>query len=259
MKIETIKNEDNEVKFVIEGVNVVLLNALRRAAVSEVPVMAIEEVAFTKNSSALYDEIVAHRLGLVPLKSDLKTYNVPAECKCKGEGCNNCEAKFSLSAKGPCTVYSGDLKSKDPKVVPVIEDIPIVKLDAGQDIKLSATAVLGYGKEHAKWATGHMFYQHYPLIKIENSKCKNQEACASVCPKNVFSINDGKLQVVNLTNCDLCKACEDECPECITVEGEPNKFIVTFEGWGQLSPKDVMTTAIDMIMQKLKETGKLLK
>ncbi len=67
----------------------------------EVPTMAIEDVEFRKNNSILYDEIIAHRLGLVPLKTDLKSYNLPEKCKCKGEGC----ARFQLTV--PIDQYSG--------------------------------------------------------------------------------------------------------------------------------------------------------
>jgi len=107
--------------------------------------MAIEDVEVRKNSSSLYDEMIAHRLGLIPLTTDLKSYNLPSECKCEGKGCARCQLVLTLSAKGPGIVYSSSLKSKDPKVKPVFDNFPIVKLLKGQEIELEATATLGTG------------------------------------------------------------------------------------------------------------------
>jgi len=258
MKIEVLEKKDNEVRFILEGVNHPFLNSLRRTASTDVPTMAIEEVEFTKNSSVLYDEIMAHRLGLIPLKTDFKTYNLPSECKCKGKGCNLCQVKLSLNAKGPGIVYSGDLKSKDPKVVPAEEGIPIVKLNEGQELKLNATAVLGLGSVHSKWSTGLFTYQYYPEIKINAAKIKNPQKCIEVCPREVFEMEGDKLRVKTLNNCILCKACE-EAEEGVTVESIRDKFIVTIESWGQLSPKDILINAVKRLDEAYKELQKALK
>src|SRR3972149_1595116 len=106
MKVEILKQSENEVMFIVEGIGPALANAIRRAAMFEVPTLAIEDVYFNQNSSVLYDEIVAHRLGLIPLKTDLKSYNLPAECTCKGKLCAKCSVKGVLKAKGPVTVYA---------------------------------------------------------------------------------------------------------------------------------------------------------
>lgn len=258
MKIEVLEKKDNELKFILEGTNYAFLNSIRRTATTDVPTMAIEDVEFTKNNSVLYDEIVALRLGLIPLKTDLKTYNLPSECKCKGKGCNMCQVKLSLSAKGPCIVYSGDLKSKDPKVVPVEEGIPIVKLNEGQEIKLNATAVLGLGLIHSKWSTGLFTYQYYPEIKINSGKLKSAKKCIEVCPRDVFENDDGKLKVKNILNCVMCKACS-EADEGVTVEPIKDKFIVSIESWGQLSPKEILINAVKRLDESYKELQKALK
>lgn len=259
MKIEVLEKQENMLKFIIEGIDVSLLNSLRRTATTGVPTMAIEDVEFTKNSSVLYDEIIAHRLGLIPLKTDLKTYNLPSECKCKGKGCNACQVKFTLNAKGPCTVYSGDLKSKDPKIVPVEQKIPIVKLNENQEIKLTATAVLGLGSEHSKWSTGLFTYQYYPDIVIDMSKIKNPEKCIEACPRNVFALENGKIKVKNILNCNLCKACQEACEEGIKVDVVKDKFIVTLESWGQLPPKEILLNAIKRLSDDYTQFQKALK
>ena len=79
-----------------------------------------------------------------------------------------------------------------------------------------------------------------------------------VCPRDVFEVDSGKLKVKNLSNCILCKACE-EADEGITVESTENKFIVTIESWGQLSPKDILINAVQKLSDDYKEFQKALK
>ena len=133
----------NKVMFLLKGANAAYANSLRRAVLESVPAMAIENVEFRKNSSVLYDEMIALRLGLVPLTTDIKGYNLPSKCKCNGEGCASCQVKLTLKVEGPATVYSSDLKSKDPKIKPVFPGMPIVKLLKGQALEVEATAMLG--------------------------------------------------------------------------------------------------------------------
>lgn len=159
MKLKIIKQRDDRIEFNISGIDTSLANALRRAIISEVPVMAVEKVTFYDNSSILSDEILAHRLGLIPLKTDLKTYNPISECNCKGKGCSRCTAILTLDVSGTGMIYSKDLKSTDPEIVPVYDNIPIVKLAERQKVKLEAIAQLGTGSEHIKWQGGLASYE----------------------------------------------------------------------------------------------------
>lgn len=161
MELKLIENQEkkNRIIFSLSGVDIAYANTLRRIMGFEVPVMAIEDVEFRKNTSILYDEVMAHRFGLVPLTTDLKSYDMPADCKCKGAGCASCQVKLTLKATGPGTVYTSDLKSKDPAIKPVFAKMPIVKLLEGQEVELEATAILGQGKIHSKWCPGLVFYK----------------------------------------------------------------------------------------------------
>ena len=161
MDIKLIDNQEKKERiiFSLTGVDTAYANSLRRIMGFEVPVMAIEDVEIRKNNSILYDEVLAHRLGLIPLTTDLKSYNMIEECKCKGAGCASCTVKLILKAQGPGMVYTSDLKSKDPEIKPINTKIPIVKLLEGQEIELEATAVLGRGKDHSKYCPGLIFYK----------------------------------------------------------------------------------------------------
>ncbi len=155
MDIKVLSKDQDTLRFVLSGVKPAFANALRRIMVSEVPVMAIDDVMILENNSVMYDEILAHRLGLIPITTDLESYNLPEECTCKSElGCSKCRASLSLEieASDPVeVVYSSHLKPENPEIRPVSDKIPIVKLATGQRVKLEAFARLGKGRTHAKW------------------------------------------------------------------------------------------------------------
>jgi DNA-directed RNA polymerase subunit D len=154
-KVKVLAETPNSVTLQLEGVDRSYANAVRRFCIAEVPSMAIDDVVILENSSVLYDEILAHRLGMVPIKTDLERYVLPEKCDCGSPlGCHKCRVLFVLDAKGKekvSTIYSGDLVSEDREIRPVSETIPVVKLATGQSVKLEAYARLGRGKEHAKW------------------------------------------------------------------------------------------------------------
>ena len=246
--------------YLIEDAGYVFANTLRRLIIDEVPTMAIEDVEIHKNGSALYDEIIAHRLGLIPLKTDLK-YVMPNECTCKGEGCAKCTVTFTLKKKGPATVYAEDLKSSDPKVKPVYPKMIITKLLKDQELVLEAKAVLGQGKDHVKFSPGMAYYRFQPIINIKNGKCENANECAKVCPKKVLEVKSGKLSInkKNEMKCDLCEACTDKCPACIEVKPNEKNIIFSIESWGQLKNKQIFETAIEQMDKKIVELQKLIK
>ena len=142
-------------KLLLKGIDRVYANALRRFAISEVPCMPIYEIVIHENASVLYDEILAHRLGLIPLTTDLEGYILPQDCDCKTSlGYTKCRVLLVLDAVATDevkTIYSGDLVSEDTRVKPYVDNIPIIKLAPSQKIKLEAYAKLGKGRHHAKW------------------------------------------------------------------------------------------------------------
>ena len=131
-----MEKNNNKIAFQTE-IDISLANALRRS-VMEIPVLAIDEVEIYKNDSALYDEVIAHRIGLVPLKMD-KTMNEKTEFELK------------LVKTGPGFVYSGELKGKEEVVY---DNMPITLLEDGKEIELVAFAKIGQGIKHTKFTPG---------------------------------------------------------------------------------------------------------
>lgn len=255
--IKVLENKDNKLSLYIKNITTTQLNTLRRTIIDLVPTMAIEEAEIRKNSSTLYDEVIAHRLGLLVIQTDLKSYNVPEKCSCKGEGCAKCQLQMTLKVKGPKTVYAGNIKSKDPKVIPIHDKTPIVKLAEGQELELIATAQLGYGKTHSKWCPGAVWYTHSPIFTINEKSSKYNEV-KDKYPPQIFD-KKGNIDKKLINTPSLVDACENICPEVLKIEYEKDSFIFYIESWGQLTPKEILLQAIVEFNSKLDELSNALK
>ncbi len=218
MKLSKINKEDNTLNFEIEESTSAYVNALRRIFMNHTPVMAIEDVEIRSNSSVLYDEMLGLRLGLTPLTTDLKGYSVRENCSCaeEKEGCEKCTVKLTLEADKEGVVFAEQMKSKDEGVKPVFPKTIIAKLAEEQEIKLEATAQLGYGREHVKWSPCLSFFRKKPKDFKE----------------------------------------EDLYSDVGHDEVEDGSFIFTIESWGQLSPEEIVERGLDELnnsLDKLKE------
>ncbi len=257
LKVNVLSQKGNKLTFLLEGATPAYANALRRIAMEEVPTMAVEIVDFRKNSSALFDEVIALRLGLCALKTEYKSYTLPAECACGGKGCARCQLSLTLEGKGQKSgviVRAGDIRSKDPKVVPIHADTPIVKLFDNQELELEMTAVLGRGKDHVKWSPGHVYYQQVPHVKI-SKKGEAFVECEKLCPTGVFEVKDGRLRVRDGKEyaCILCGACIDASDKEVDVETNREDYLFTVESWGQISPKEMMLKSVEILDAKADE------
>jgi DNA-directed RNA polymerase subunit D len=251
---------NNSLTLILKDIDPSTANAIRRTILADVPTLAIEDVRISENSSSLYDETIAHRLGLIPIKTDVKLFNFKDDCKCKGKGCSSCVLELTLDIeckKNFQTVYSDDLKSSDTKLKPV-GGIPIVRLGKGQKITLSAEAILGTAKEHAKWQPAVVGYKYHPIIKI-SSKCTKCKECVDACPVNILKATKGKITVTDKKACTLCNSCVEACEEdAITVKGDDTTFIFKIESQGAIPPKDLFDIACESLEGKAKELSKLL-
>ena len=158
--LDVISKDSQKIAIKLKGIPLQYANALRRVCLNGVPVFAIDTVDIIENTSVLPDEGLAHRLGLIPLKTDLSRFNEPSKCDCQSEsGCSNCKILLVLDSdesQVTRTVLSNELLSEDDTVKPVSNEIPIVQLAPGQKIKLECYARLGRGTEHAKWNSSNI-------------------------------------------------------------------------------------------------------
>lgn len=153
--IRIIEINDNRIVMEFDNIPRQYVNALRRLSISEVPTFAIDDVVMLENSSVMHDEAVVHRLGLIPLRTDLKRFVLPNDCECKSTlGCSRCRVLLVLDSEASDktkVVTSGELNSEDDTVKPISNEIPIIVLAPAQKLKFEAYARLGTGKDHAKW------------------------------------------------------------------------------------------------------------
>ena len=250
MKVQTIDRSDSELRFLVEGIQPSFANELRRIMMGEIPTMAIEWVDFVKNDSALNDEIVANRLGQVPLKFEKKAYNMMRDCdNCKGKGCSLCQVKLALKKKGPGMVYSGDLKSKAKDVVPVFDKIPIVELFDNQEVEFEAIAILGFGKEHSKWQGAVVGYANQFEAKSKASEMK-------LCENHLFHVKDVKGIKVSPSDCVLCKSINEGNSDFRPVD---DSFVFSVETASGIPVEDIVLDSADILDGKIKEFDKAIK
>ncbi|MCL2686946.1 MAG: DNA-directed RNA polymerase subunit D [Methanobrevibacter sp.] len=255
MEIEVKSKDENEIVFIVHNAEVPFINAIRRIAMMEVPKIAVEDVNVIINDSAMFNEVLAHRLGLTPLISNAKAIEgmvMAEECDCE-EYCPKCSVSLTLKKTGPGIVYSKDLASTDSTIIPVYDTIPLLKLKEDENVDLEAVAKIGIGENHAKWMpTTVCAYKQYPKITFNEDAEVNYDL-ADVCPRNILKSDrrSKKLKILDIENCSMCKTCmrADE-NDYIDIGYEKNIFIFTIETDGSMPPEEVLLKACDVLSDK---------
>jgi len=277
---KVLEKSDSKISILFRNVPLHILSAIRRSLMEEVPTMAISAVIVLENNTVLYDEILAHRLAMIPLTSDkaIEKYKPPEECiECKD--CTDCSTKLYLEVRNPdkdeLVVYSGHLKSEDPDVKPALDNIPIVILDRGQSVVLEAEARLGRGREHIKWSPVSIAtLVSVPCVDFDLSGAESREkveACLS-CLSNfsealvedLRSKGRGSIKLERFKSSSLLRYCEAQaCSGIIRVRYSDREKILTFEATGALSLENALLTAIKEVKKKVEwlegKTGSLQK
>lgn len=263
MKLEVIDKNNQRLVFVIEGISIEMANAIRRIILSEIPCMAIDEVIILKNDSPLYDEILAHRLGMIPLKTDLQHYNLPQDCSCGGFGCPLCQTSLTSEVTNdtnkPIYIYSGDLKSNDPNIIPVNDKIPILKIDKGSKIILECYAMLGIAKNHVRFsAVSNCFYKYYSIITFNANEIQDQEEkdlIVKMCPEQLFELSNNTLKLKEdyWKTCSLCRACERNSEDKIKVDKKEDTYIFSLESDGVLPFEVIIKKTFEIFREKIEE------
>lgn len=234
--MEKIEKKENKIVFITD-MDTTLANAIRRSA-NEIQILAIDEVDIYKNDSALYDEVLAHRIGLIPLKNQKIKEGEHIELKLKSSA--NDETRYVLSGE------FGDL--------PVYSEIPLTIISGKQKIEIVAKARQGIGVNHSKFSPGILFYRNLSKITISKEAEKNKEIAEKY--SNVFTF-DGKLKVIDETKVDL------ELEDVNDIEGvsiaPTENLVYTIESWGQISADDLFKESIKVLGKNLDAVSKALK
>ncbi|KAK5583763.1 hypothetical protein RB653_005362 [Dictyostelium firmibasis] len=278
-ELEILEIKNDSIIFILSNTDISVANALRRVMIAEVPTMCIDLVEFESNNSVLCDEFIAHRLGLIPLVSDsVDKFCYTRDCSCS-DRCDQCSVELKLNVKctenRPRDVTSSDLLSQNNSVIPVSsqaassnneQEIPIVKLRKGQELRLRAIAKKGVGKEHAKWSPSCVAtYQFQPIIVLNQNRIdeltdQQKEEWVGSCPTKVYSYNPHQstqqVTIEDPLRCVYCLECKKKAdsfgkPDLVHLEQKQDKFIFTVESSGALKPEDIVLYAIQIIKRKL--------
>ncbi len=256
MQISLISKQADKLVLQFKGIDVSYVNTLRRLVMEETPIMAIDELEIRKNNSILYDEMLSHRLGLLPITTDPKGYELkqpeePLSAK------NS--VQLVLKAKGPGIVYASQLKSKDPKIVPVEPKSILVNLLEGQEVELIATAVLGKGRDHSKWSGCLAYYAQVNEFTFKDASIlpaleKQLPSTAKITKKG----DKVRLDSSNPKDHDLLLALADDYGDKIKAE-PTDEYVFALESWGSLSPKEIVVQALKQFDLQLDEITTLSK
>jgi len=280
VKVKIQSLSEDEIVFDLLGVDASVANALRRVLLAEVPTMAIEHVYIWNNSSIIQDEVLAHRLGLVPLNVDPREFQAfPDHEEAEATDENTIVFKLDVTCtadpahpKDPskaqhATVYSRDLEwvpqgnqeERFGSIRPVSEDILIAKLRPGQSIALEAHCRKGVGKDHAKFspvATAsyrlmpHLEFKQ-PVTGVDARKLKE-----TLCPTGVFDIEDlggvSTAVIKDVRSCTMCRNCirEPEWNDRLLLGRKSDHFIFSVESVGMIKPEELLPEALNVLVEK---------
>jgi DNA-directed RNA polymerases I and III subunit RPAC1 len=278
--IQVIERADDHMIFDVIGIEAPIANAFRRILLGEIPTMAIETVIIEDNTSVIHDEMLAHRLGLIPIKVDPEFFDLVSEPDCLN-GKNSlkfrldvtCRMRAGVDPDAPeeelwehGKVYARDLvyvpdEDADDRVKelgdirPVIDDIVIAELRGGQRIVLEAVCTKGEGKEHSKWSpVSTATYRLMPDIHVsEDLSIEEADELIGLCPLQVFEKSkDGKVIAKKARKCTMCREClrHPNLGPKVKISRWKDHFIFMIESVGQIPAPELFHRAVQKLLQK---------
>ncbi|KAM4614933.1 DNA-directed RNA polymerases I and III subunit RPAC1 [Polymixia lowei] len=287
-RIDIVDMDENSMEFDMVGIDAAIANAFRRILLAEVPTMAVEKVFIYNNTSIIQDEILAHRLGLIPIKADPRLFEYRNAGDEPGEeDCSEIDT-IQLQLKIKCTrnpraskessdprelylnhmVYSRDMKwvpignqadvFADANIGPVHGDILLAQLRPGQELDVVMHCVKGIGKDHAKFSpVATASYRLLPEISllepVEGEKAERLKRCFSRGVIDLEDINGKKVAKVVNSRLDTCSRevlRHDDLKNLVKIGRVRDHFIFTVESTGILPPDVLVTEAIKVLMAK---------
>jgi len=215
-----------------------IANAIRRY-IGQIPVIAVDELEISRNDSPLYDETIAHRVGLIPLKMDKS-----------GE-----KGKLKLNVKRDGAVYSGDMKGH-PEVV--YKNIPITTLDKGQELEFTATVRFGKGAEHAKFSPGLMFYRNSAEISMDKEFL---EEIRKAIPHAEIKEKGNKIVILDNKKAEVADVCEgiaNKKKKKADIFFEKD-LIILLESFGQLDTREIFNESLETLRKDLASVEKAIE
>ncbi|CAE6472791.1 unnamed protein product [Rhizoctonia solani] len=283
LHVEVRGGDDEAVDFDLVGVDASIANAFRRILIAEVPTVAIENVYIWNNTSVIQDEVLAHRLGLIPIRADPVLLDFP-----DGNTTDRNTLVFHLSVT--CSRNPGVAKDEtDPAVLyknanvlsghmewngvgeqvndfgnnpprPHNPKILIAKLRPGQELGMELHCVKGTGQDHAKFspvATAsyrlmpHVFFRQ----PIPSELCDKFVSCF---PAGVFAVEQdakGRKKVVvkdmrkDTVSREVLR--HKEFDGMVELTRIRDFFMFRIESSGSIPAPNLMPMAVNVMRQKI--------
>ncbi|CAH0594285.1 unnamed protein product [Chrysodeixis includens] len=282
-RIVIVRMDNFEMEFDLIGMQPAFANAFRRLMLSEVPSMAIEKVMIKNNTSIIQDEVLAHRLGLIPLKADPRLFEYRPEDATEGTEFNTLE--FSLKVK--ClvnknqpkdsyraedlyenhSVYSSQIKwqpignqasvHNEADICPVQGDILISKMRPGHELDLQLVAVKGIGRDHAKFSpVATASYRLLPEVtltrEIKGSEASLLQSCFAPGVISLDSEGKAYVQDARYDTCSRNVFRYDELKDAVILSRVRDHFIFNVESVGAMTPNVIFVEAVKILRDKCK-------
>ena len=278
VKVTIIEESDDKIKILLADTDRALVNSIRRSLISDTPKMAIETVRFEmgtieqedqvwETTGPLPDEVIAQRLAMIPIPTRHEEFHFQHECPNCAElveddrGCPMCTMIYTCKAFGSkegtmVTAkdlnYLGDSSLEIPELY---KSIAITKLFNGQMIEFYATAIMGRGRDHAKWSPACGVAFEPRKIGIINNKTKAKILWDLKLGITAKDFSDGKLEdyfKVEELKSQLHHVGEGTeesraFKDAVTLENIPGEFVLSFETDGSMTPR----TAFNMAVKEL--------
>ena len=278
VKVTIIEESDDKIKILLADTDRALVNSIRRSLVSDTPKMAIETVRFEmgtieqedqvwETTGPLPDEVIAQRLAMIPIPTRHEEFHFQHMCPNCAElveedrGCPMCTMIYTCKAFGSkegtmVTAkdlnYLGDSSLEIPELY---KSIAITKLFDGQMIEFYATAIMGRGRDHAKWSPACGVTFEPRKVGIINNKTKAKILWDLKLRITAKDFQDGKLEdyyKVEELKSQLHHVGEGteesrHFKDAITLEHIPGEFVLSFETDGSMTPR----TAFNMAVKEL--------
>ncbi|XP_033226860.1 DNA-directed RNA polymerases I and III subunit RPAC1 [Belonocnema kinseyi] len=291
-KIEIVKESEDqmELEFDLIGCQTSLANAIRRILLSEVPSMAIEKVFIMNYTSIMQEEVLAHRLGLIPLRADARLFEYPSTEGNKDDDVSEHDT-LRYSLKVTCSnnkqapkesrrheemyinhkVYSGDIKwspfgkqherypEGENQVGVIHQDILLNEMNPGHEMNLFMHAVKGIGKDHAKFSpVSTAFYRLMPRITllkpVKDELAERLKSCFSPEVIEIVPSKSGgteaKVKNPRYDSCSRNVERHEDLKDCVLLEREPDHFIFTIESVGALTSSVLFCEAVKVLKGK---------
>uniref|UniRef100_A0A7E4VG70 DNA-directed RNA polymerases I and III subunit RPAC1 n=1 Tax=Panagrellus redivivus TaxID=6233 RepID=A0A7E4VG70_PANRE len=296
-----IVNDDTEnatIEFDLLNVEAPIANTIRRIMIAEVPTMAIDKVCLYQNDTVFQDEVLCHRLGLIPIRADARNFNfrtklavepdeytepetketenlvfdinvkckkkkvVPADAKDKNDHFENSIVRSGDFVWEPIGDQATTFKKNPPSMVH--DDIVILKMRHGQEIEAKCICYKGIGRDHAKFSpVGTASYRLLPEIVLNRPiHGEPAERLQKAFSKGVIEIDsDGFANVVDSRADTLSRNVfrYDDLKDAVEIRRKKNHFIFSVESVGQYEPGDIVTEACGVMVAKVSGFREALK